>query len=1499
MGPLSPSCSTQSLRFHLNGVVETVESKDANCSLNEWIRLHTRVKSCKLSCGEGGCGACAVAVQYEDPVTGKPALKSVNSCLTPAYAVSGCQVTTAEGLPKTKEGGVNPVIDRLVGFHATQCGFCTPGMAIACHTALAKAGAARAAGTGDGGGTSPNAIELRDALDGNLCRCTGYRPIVDACKSFTCDVDMEDLGLSTYKSLAEMQGTHAAPKCYTVHSAAAPAPAAVQPKAAPTEVIRIGDHQTLFVPHSLEQLSQAIQEQASSGNGVRMVAGNTGPGVYKDWPRHHPVLVCTTKVPELLRISHSSLNSAPALRVGSAVTLSNLLGKLTDTAGGTDSIEGMDAETQSRMREVWLGLAAHLKRVAGTHVRNSATVVGNLVLARLRGLPSDVATLMLAAGAHVELMDFQAAQGPPAVQTMPLLEFLGAGSDKPMSPPHPPVGATIASAKAGNKGLSEGLSSGSVLVTAVLLPLGQGTSEPRFWSSRVAERWVNAASLINGALSLYDIPGGGQARLVFGMDLGTTLGKHEWRVVQCPKVEAVLQQVASSPSAPSPSTIIPAALEALAEDLPILYSSTHSNGHIPNGHANGHANGPSLSNGSLANGHAHAGGEVPPLCSRAEFLRSVAEGLLLQGITALFSHSLEPGTDGKLLAPKLPPPQVIKGTQDLPPADPAFAPMMQPIAKNGALAQASGTATFVDDIPIEAGSLYGAYVCARFCKGKVTAISTADALKVPGAVRFVGPEDVPGHNLGVAIMSARGLMEEEPVFATDVQFYGEPVGMMLATSPTAAREAAQAVRVVCQKPDKAPVLSIEQAIAADSMHPLAALMPFVPAGVLPNSVMVASGDLDKAFAASPHVIRGGTQRLPSQTHMYMEPQTAIAVPDEEGGMLVHSSTQCQDGVLATVAAAIDQPHHKVNIKCRRLGGGFGGKASHASKVASAAAVAAVASKSPVRVAVDRNTDLAIFGGRCEVLVRYDVGFDDEGHILAVDMVCITMGGYYSSFSHFDAFGMSSVADNVYAIPAFRAQYQHARCNLPPRTTVRAPGDFPGLLIIENIVEHVAAALQLSPEDVRARNFRLPAPGTKLPGCPAGLANVPDLKIQGDAPEGQGPAQALTSTGKPYKVEQYTVPRIWEELKASSGFEAKKAAVEAFNAQHQWRKRGLSMIPCSYSLHTSQKSALVHVFSDGSVGVLHPGAEMGQGLAVKVLQTAAYELSKALPESQRPLPLSTVRALDPSTHALPHFSLTGGSTTSEQACEAVRLACKQLVERLAPFAKDLEGKDYDWPTLVGKVVSPMAGMFPKVALTSHGHGGLSGASSSYTTYGAAITEAEVDALTGERRVISSDILFDCGRSINPAVDLGQIEGAFVFGMGMMLSEHMEHDHASGAITSNSTWTYKVPSVTCVPERFSVSLLRDSPLHLEGPVSAKACGEPPLLLSSSVLFALQHAAHAAAQQAFHAPPPTASSYKPMGVPATVQAVKAACGVRPLAEVVREELAHQGEAKVGEGQ
>jgi len=615
-------------------------------------------------------------------------------------------------------------------------------------------------------------------------------------------------------------------------------------------------------------------------------------------------------------------------------------------------------------------------------------------------------------------------------------------------------------------------------------------------------------------------------------------------------------------------------------------------------------------------------------------------------------------------------------------------------------------------------------------------------------------------------------------------------------------------------------------------------------------------------AAAPRSIRGGRYFCPSQGHMYMEPQSAIAEPDEDGALNLTVSTQCYDMVQEAVARVMGLPHNKVQVRVRRLGGAFGGKVTHTCRVAAAAAVAAQATGCQVRLALNRNTDMALCGGRPEYDVTYDVGFDDQGRLLAVDIKCVLLGGAYADMTFVDIWGAAGAADNVYAVPAFRAQWSIARANLPPRTTVRGPGDLEAICIMENIIEHVAAECGLPPHVVRERNFQVPAEGSEV---------------------------LLSSTGKAVRAAQYTVPRIWKEVQAVADFEARLAAVEAHNAAHPWRKRGLSLVPAGYHVGMGKRGAIVHVYLDGSVLVVHPGCDMGQGLITKVLQTACYELSKAVPESQRPLPLSLFRATDGSTHALPHNSLTGGSTTTEMACEAVRLACADLVKRIREHAAHL-GDSYTWQQALSGLGSLFMGF--KTPLTAHAHGGLGdlvpplaspppAPLMGYAVYGAAVVEAEVDVLTGDRRILAADIVFDVGRSINPAIDMGQIEGAFVYGLGALVNEHVEHDPETGACTTASTWSYKVPGAACVPERMSVHMLKDSPLLVQGPVSAKACQEPPLLLASAALLALQAAARAAAVQTFGAPPD--APYVPLAAPATVEAIKALCGTTPLAQVL----------------
>ncbi|KAJ9518871.1 hypothetical protein QJQ45_026156, partial [Haematococcus lacustris] len=396
---------------------------------------------------------------------------------------------------------------------------------------------------------------------------------------------------------------------------------------------------------------------------------------------------------------------------------------------------------------------------------------------------------------------------------------------------------------------------------------------------------------------------------------------------------------------------------------------------------------------------------------------------------------------------------------------------------------------------------------------------------------------------------------------------------MLATSASAARRAAAAVHVTYSRlprtsaPPSAPstegqgeggaegeggaaqpVLSIEEGLACGSLQPLPRMLPSFKPGTRPQSVGVAAGDVESGLAAAPHRVEGVALALPSQLPAYMEQQSAVAEVEEDGAVCVSSATQMFDHTLFTVAAVLGLPHHKVNIRCRRLGGGFGGKASHATKVAAAAAVAAVAAGVQVRLVADQAADMALFGGRQQAAVRYSCGWDHEGRLLAVDVQVTLLGGAFMGNTVTDVFGLLAVADSVYRVPAYRM----------------------------------------------------------------------DVAI---------------------------------ELKASARYEERRAEVAAWNAAQPWRKRGIALVPCTYSVFVGSRSALVHLYRDGSVLVVAPGVDMGQGLNVKVLQTAAAELAKALPgERAGGVPLHLLRTADQSSFTMPHNSITAGSTASEMACE---------------------------------------------------------------------------------------------------------------------------------------------------------------------------------------------------------------------------------------------------------
>ncbi|KAK9864227.1 hypothetical protein WJX84_007048 [Apatococcus fuscideae] len=394
---------------------------------------------------------------------------------------------------------------------------------------------------------------------------------------------------------------------------------------------------------------------------------------------------------------------------------------------------------------------------------------------------------------------------------------------------------------------------------------------------------------------------------------------------------------------------------------------------------------------------------------------------------------------------------------------------------------------------------------------------------------------------------------------------------------------------------------------------------------------------------------------------------------------------------------------------------------------------------------------------------------------------------------------------------------------------------------------------LDPILVRERNFLQPPP----PGPSKGLAPAePSTGDHGSQDQKQEPGFLATpqswvmkdSFGSSFLAKEYTQLRCWYGLKESCSFLERQSKVQEFNKSNIWRKRGIAMTNCRFDGSVQSKTALVTIYGDGSVMLSHGGLEMGQGLSTKVLQVAAYELGKLLPDHQKPLPLSLFQANDVTSDSQPNNGTTAGSTGSESTCEAILRACAQLRASLAKHVQERGTAEETWKTAVSGLKSsneaPLAAIGFSDAKTNV-QGSAERVPMKYNVFGAACSEVEVNLLTGEKTLLRSDILYDCGRSLNPAIDVGQVEGAFVMGIGVLATEEVEYDSQTGKLLQDSTWNYKIPSATCVPQQLNVAFLENSPNPL-GVLSSKCVGEPPLMLSASCLSAFGMAVQAGRQQ-----------------------------------------------------
>jgi len=741
----------------------------------------------------------------------------------------------------------------------------------------------------------------------------------------------------------------------------------------------------------------------------------------------------------------------------------------------------------------------------------------------------------------------------------------------------------------------------------------------------------------------------------------------------------------------------------------------------------------------------------------------------------------------------------------------------------------AGEATYIDDIPELAGTLHCALGLSPVAKGRLTGMSLDLIRAMPGIVAVLEAGDIPGPN------DCGSIIHDDPILCDgEIRYLGQPVFAVIAETRDAARRAAAKAKDVLTITAEPPVLTPQQAHAQGQY-------------VLPPMHLVREtnpGGATAAIANAPRRLKG-TLEVGGQEQFYLEGQISYAIPTEGGGMHVHCSTQHPSEMQHLVAHALKLHAHDVHVECRRMGGGFGGKESQSAIFACVASVAAAKLKRPVKLRLDRDDDFLITGRRHCFWYEYEVGFDDAGRVLGAEISMVSRAGHSADLSGPVMTRALCHFDNAYWLPDVAMHGYSGKTNTQSNTAFRGFGGPQGAIAIENILDTIARTLAKDAMDVRRINFY----GTDSNNV------TPYGQVVGDN----------------------IIHELTAELEASSDYRARREALAAFNASSPVLKRGIALAPLKFGIsfnvkHFNQAGALVHVYNDGSILVNHGGTEMGQGLNTKVAQVVAHELGVSF---------DSVRVTATDTQKVANTSATAASTGADLNGKAAQDAARQIKERLAAcmaahhggraedvrFANDkvgVNGKTLPFSAVVAR------GYLDRVQLWSDGFYATPGLSWDkdkmfgrpfyYFAYGAAVSEVVVDTLTGEWKLLRADILHDAGKSLNPAVDIGQVEGAFIQGMGWLTTEELVWHPTSGKLTTHAPSTYKIPTANDCPPVFNVKLY-DGQNAVDSIHRSKAVGEPPLLLPFSVFFAIRDAVSAVGE---HRVDP------PLTAPATSEAI-----------------------------
>ncbi|KAH6767678.1 xanthine dehydrogenase 1 [Perilla frutescens var. hirtella] len=1333
---------TKEAILYVNGIRRVLPHGLAHFTLLEYLR-DMGLTGTKLGCGEGGCGACTVMISYVDQNSKKCVHIAINACLAPLYSVEGMHVITVEGIGNCKSG-LHPIQESLANSHGSQCGFCTPGFVMSMYALLRSSE------------EPPTEEDIAENLAGNLCRCTGYRPIIDAFRVFARTDDTlytnGSSGLSSGEfvcpstgrpcscgqNIKDDKGTTRRSNCdggilkpisysdtdgaaYTTKELIFP-PELLMRK---STVLSLSGLNSLKWHRPLS-LQHVFDIKARYPN-AKLVVGNTEVGVETRLKNfHYPVLVHVAHVPELNKL----IIKDEGLEIGAAVKLSELVKVLKLVLDQRASFQTSSCRA----------IHEQLKWFAGTQIRNVASVGGNICTA---SPISDLNPLWMAAGAKFHISDCRGNIRICAAESF----FLGYRKVD--------------------------LASNEILLSVFLpwnLPyefvkefkqahrrdddIAIVNAGMRVCLEEKDQKWiVSGASIVYGGVAPYSISANETKNFL--------IGKH-WN-----------------------KELLHGALEVLEKDI-------------------------------ILNDDAPGG--------MVEFRKSLILSFFFK-FSLWVSHQM----DGLPLSNEIVPTSYLSavksfhhpsilGRQDYEIVKRGTAVGAPEVHLSSKL-QVTGEAEYVDDVPMPPNGLHAALILSKKPHARILAIEEFAAKSSPGVAGIFFAKHVPGST------KVGPVVADEELFASEVvTCVGQVIGVVVADTHENAKHAARKVNI--QYEELPAILSIEEAIASNSFHPK-------------TEKCLRKGDVDLCFLSTQcdKIIEGEVQ-IGGQEHFYLEPNSTL-IWNIDGGNEVHmiSSTQAPHTHQQYVARVLGLPMSKVVCKTKRIGGGFGGKETRSAFLAAVSAIPSYLLNRPVKITLDRDTDMMITGQRHSFLGKYKVGFTKEGKILALDLQIFNNGGNSLDLSLAVLERAMFHSDNVYEIPNVRVKGKVCFTNLPSNTAFRGFGGPQGMLIAENWIQRISMELKKRPEEIREMNF------------------------QRDG--------SVLHYGQ--NIDHCTLERLWNELKTSCEFLAVHKEVEQFNTHNRWKKRGVAIIPTKFGISftvkfMNQAGALVHVYTDGTVLVTHGGVEMGQGLHTKVAQVAASSFN---------IPLSSVFISETSTDKVPNASPTAASASSDIYGAAVLDACEQIKARMEPItSKHNFGSFAELANACYmERIDLSARGFYKTPDVGFDWGTGKGTPFRYFTYGAAFAEVEIDTLVGDFHTRQANVILDLGLPLNPAIDVGQIEGAFVQGLGWVALEELKWGDAAhkwvpaGCLYTCGPGSYKIPSINDVPLKFSISILKDAP-NPKAIHSSKAVGEPPFFLASSVFFAIKDAIIAARAEV------GLSDWFRLDNPATPERIRMAC-------------------------